>query len=228
MSVSVVLPILKRHRPFAIVSSIGLALLYAEEGWAASNFWARRPSGESLAIILALTIIVFIGYLISFLAPAAMVNETWNYPRPWGIVSTVATYSVGITIAVNVIAFALLIFLTNFNLVAMYNLVRDVYIYMLVAILFFHGLLLYVRYMAWLYMNPGFVQPAKVIAASVGIGVLIFVVAGFLFSLDLHALDRATPAQEGVLGLHVYLRLFYLLTLTLGAYAWHLRWIADH
>jgi hypothetical protein len=202
--------------------------LYAEEGWAANNFWGGRPSGEAFTIILALAALVFIGYLISFLIPPMLVNETWNYPRPWGIVSTVTSYSVGITILVNIVAFALLVYLTNANLVAMYNLLRDVYIYMLVAILFFHGLLLYVRYMAWLYMNPGFVQPAKVIAASVGIGVLIFIVAGFLFSLDLHALDRASPAQEGLLGLHVYLRLFYLLTLTIGAYAWHLRWIADH
>ncbi len=221
-------PLLKQHQPFAVVSSLGLALLYMEEGWAGYNFWSIRPSGEALALVLLVTLIAFIGYLLSFLVPPMLVAETWDHPRAWGILSNVTAWSIGITVAVNVVALALLLYLVNFNLVAAYNLLRDIYIYTLVAMLFFHGLLLYVRYMTYLYTTPEFVQPIKVVAASVGIGLIIFVVAGFLFSLDIHRLETALPSEEGMIGLHVYLRSLYLLTLIIGAYGWHLRWIADH
>lgn len=221
-------PILEQHRPFAILSSLGLALLYTEEGWASQSFWPARSTHDAVILIALVTLTAFVGYLISFLFPPRLVAESWDHPRAWGILSQVTAWSMGITIAVNLVAFALLVYLVDLNLVATYNLLRDVYIYTLVAMLFFHGLLLYVRYMAHLYQTPGFVQPVKVIAASVGIAVVLLVVAGFLFTLDLHRLQGAPPAQEGLLGLHVYLRSLYLLTLILAAYAWHLRWIADH
>ena len=157
-----------------------------------------------------------------------LVAETWDHPRAWGVLSNVTAWSAGITIVVNGVIFVLLLYLVNFNLVATYHLLRDVYIYTLVALLFFHGLLLYVRYMSYLYQTPEFVQPIKVVAASVGIAVVVLLVAGFLFTMDIHRLEVAPPAQEGMIGLHVYVRSLYLLTLLIAAYAWHLRWIADH
>jgi hypothetical protein len=221
-------PILKQHRPFAALSSLGLALLYAEEGWASHNFWPHRALNDAVALIALVTLIAFLGYLISFLVPPLLVADTWDHPRAWGVLSNVTAWSVGITIAINGIALALLLYLVNFDLVASYNLLRDVYVYTLIAMLFFHGLLLYVRYMHVLYQTPDHVQPLKVVAASVGMGIIILFVGGFLFSLDLHRLEIAPPAEQGMLGLHVYVRALYLLTLVLAAYAWHLRWIADH
>lgn len=221
-------PLLKQHRPFAVVSSFGLALLYLEEGWAGYSFWSRRPPGEALVLVLLATLIAFIGYLVSFLVPPMLVAESWDHPRAWGILSNVTAWSIGVTVVVNAAVFGLLLYLVNFNLVATYNLLRDIYIYTLVAMLFFHGLLLYVRYLTYLYTTPEFIQPIKVVAASVGIAVVIFIVAGFLFSLDIHRLETAASPEEGMIGLHVYLRSLYLLTLIIAAYAWHLRWIADH
>ncbi|MBI4785762.1 MAG: hypothetical protein HY782_01785 [Chloroflexi bacterium] len=221
-------PILKQHRPFAIYSSFALALLYLEEAWSASSFWSPHGSNEASVLIVLVTLVAFVGYMLSFLVPPMLVAETWDHPRAWGVLSNVTAWSAGITVAVNALIFVLLLYLVSFNLVATYNLLRDIYIYTLVALLFFHGLLLYVRYMTYLYQTPGFVQPLKVVAASVGIGMVILVVAGFLFTLDLRRLELAPPAQEGMLGLHVYLRSLYLLTLIIAAYAWHLRWIADH
>ena len=221
-------PLLKQHRPFAIYSSLGLALLYAEEAWAGYSFWSARSGNEALFLIIVVTLIAFIGYLFSFFVPPMLVAETWDHPRAWGVLSNVTAWSAGITIVVNGVIFVLLLYLVNFNLVATYHLLRDVYIYTLVALLFFHGLLLYVRYMSYLYQTPEFVQPIKVVAASAGIAVVVLLVAGFLFTMDIHRLEVAPPAQEGMIGLHVYLRSLYLLTLLIAAYAWHLRWIADH
>ncbi len=221
-------PLLKQHRPFAILSSLGLSLLYLEEGWASYAFWGRLPQREAAVLIALVTLMAFAGYLLSFFVPPLLVTDAWEHPRAWGILSNVTAWSMGFTIVVNVIALGLLLYLVSFDLVAAYNLLRDVYIYTLVAMLFFHGLLLYVRYMSYLYQTPEHVQPLKVVAASVGLGAIMLIVAGFLFTLDIHRLEGAPPSQEGLLGLHVYTRSLYLLTLILAAYAWHLRWIADH
>lgn len=221
-------PLFKQHRAFAVLSSIGLALLYAEEGWASYIFWSPRAANEAYTIIVLIALLVLIGYLISFFIPPMRVNGSWKYPRAWGVLSGVTTWSSGITIVVNAMVFALLLYLVNFDLIASYNLLRDVYVYTLIALIFFHGLLLYVRYMQCLYQTPGFVQPAKVIAVSAGLAVLILLVSGFLFWLDLHRLESLPLNEQGLLGLHVYVRALFVLTLVLAAYAWHLRWIADH
>jgi hypothetical protein len=140
----------------------------------------------------------------------------------------VTAWSVGLTIALNVAEFVLLLYLVNSDLIASYNLLRDVYVYTLFAILIFHGLLLYVRYMTFLYQTPDHVQPLKVITASLGVGVSILFIGGFLFLIDLYHLEVTPAARQGIMGLHVYGRGLYCFTLAIAAYAWHLRWIADH
>jgi len=221
-------PILKQHRQFAILASFGLALLYAEEGWASYSFWSHRPLNQALLLIAVIMLIAFVGYLISFFFPPTLVSATWDHPRPWGVFSNVAAWSAGITIGVNVIAYAALLYLVQFDLTASYNLLRDIYVYTLFGMIFFHGMLLYVRYMHYLYSMPDFIQPIKVIAVSVGLGIVMLIVGGFLFLLDLYHFENAPAAIQPLLGLHVYARALYALTLALAAYAWHLRWIADH
>jgi len=222
------LPILKQHRPFAILSSFALALLYAEEGWASYNFWQRRPLNEAAVLIALVTWIALMGYLVSFFLPPRLVADTWDHPRAWGVFSNVTVWSVGITVAINVVAYGLLLYLVDFDLTASYTLLRDVYVYTLFAMVLFHGMLLYVRYMQFLYQTPDHVQPIKVISVSAALGGLILLVGGFLFLLDLYHLENAPAAQKAMFGWHVYVRALYSLTLALGAYAWHLRWIADH
>jgi hypothetical protein len=222
------MPTLKQHRPFAVFSSFGLALMYAELGWASHNFWPRRSFDEAFALTVMMTLLAFIGYLISFLVPPMLVRDTWDHPRAWGVFSNVTIWSLGITIALNVIEFALLLYLVNFDLIASYNLLRDVYVYTFFAMIFFHGLLLYVRYVTFLYQTPDHVQPLKVVAASLGVGLIILFVGGFLFLIDFYHLENTPVAAQGIMGLHVYGRGLYLLTLAIAAYAWHLRWIADH
>ncbi len=220
-------PILKEHRPFAVGSSFALALLYTEEAWASYNFWSQRPLKQAILLTALITVVALVGYLVSFFFPLTMI-KTWDHPRPWGIFSNLAAWSAGITAAVNVILFVMLLYLVQFDFTASYTLLRDVYVYTLFGMVFFHGLLLYVRYMQYLYQMPDFIQPMKVISTSVGIGVVILVVGGFLFLLDLYHFENAPPLIQPMLGLHMYARALYALTLALAAYAWHLRWIADH
>lgn len=228
MSALDLMPLLKQHRPFAILSSCGLALLYAELSWASFQFWSSRSFDEAVVLTILITMLAFVGYLISFFVPPMLVRDTWDHPRAWGILSNVTAWSIGITVILNIIEYGLLLYLVEFDLIASYNLLRDVYVYTFFAMLFFHGLLLYVRYVTFLYQTPDHVQPLKVVAASLGVGLLLLFVGGFLFLLDLYHLEKAPAAMQGLMGLHVYGRGLYLFTLAISAYAWHLRWIADH
>jgi hypothetical protein len=221
-------PILKMHRPFAVLASLGLAGLYAEEGWASYALWSHRTPNEAAAIVIAIVLIALIGYLISFFVPPMRVNENWNYPRPWGVFSTITAMSGAITVVFNIIIYILLLSLVDFDLTASYMLLRDIYVYTALGLLFFHGFLLYIRYMHYLYSVPGFVQPMKVIAVSAGSGLVLLAAAGFLFLLDLYHWSSAPVAVQPIMGLHIYVRAIYALTLALTAYAWHFRWIADH
>ncbi len=220
-------PILKEHRPFVVLSSFALALLYAEEAWASYNFWSHRSLSDAAPLLVSIPLLALVGYLISFLFPPTLI-KTWLHPRPWGVFSNLTAWSAGIVAVTNVILYVLLLYLVQFDFTASYNLLRDVYVYTLFGMVFFHGLLLYVRYMHYLYQMPDFVQPVKVISVSVGMGVVMLVVAAFLFVLDLYHFDNMPAALQPIFGLHIYVRALYALTLALAAYAWHLRWIADH
>jgi hypothetical protein len=222
------IPIFNKHRPFIFLSALGLALLYAEETWAAFNFWSHRSLTEGIVFVAVIAGIAFLGYLISFFFPPTLVSHTWDHPRPWGVFIDVTFWSAGITIAFNVMIYILLIILVQFDFTASYNLLRDMYVYTLFGLVFFHGMLLYVRYMHYLYSVPDYIQPAKVIAVSVGLGVVMLVVAGFLFMLDLYHFENAPVAIQPMMGLHIYARAIYAFTLALAAFGWHLRWIADH
>lgn len=71
-------------------------------------------------------------------------------------------------------------------------------------------------------------SPLKPIAASGGLGAIILLVTLVFLPLDLQSITAAPAALRGLLGLHVYGRDIYLFTLAFSAYAWHLRWLADH
>lgn len=168
------------------------------------------------------------GYLASFLFPPALVSATWNYPRPWGVFVQVTSWSYVIVVCVNVIIYGLMLYLTQFALAASYLLLRDVYIYAVFGMFFFHGLLLYVRYMQYLYTMPDFVQPIKVISISFGMGIVALIAAAFLFLLDLYHFEHASADIQPMVGLHLYVRALYAMTLAIAAWVWHFRWIADH
>lgn len=220
--------ILRRHQPFLIASAFAVGGLVAIEAWGVAQFFAARPVSErwlwgGFAVLLAIA-----GNALALLVPARMVVPE-KFPRPVGAFAQATGIGIGITVATFVIVFFVLLALVGFELEAAVMLLKDLYFYGLVTIVLFHALLYYVRQMHWLYDEFGGADsPLKPIAASGGFGVLMFVVALALLPLDLQTITNAAPAQRGIVGLFIYGRDLYLITLALGAYVWHMRWIADH
>lgn len=219
--------ILRRHRQFMMVSAIGFGGLFAEEAWANTWLWPNPQPGLQFPIGVLVVLVSLVGSELAFLLPIRRVRPE-RYVRPVGAFASAMTQGLAITISANAVAYVLLLSLADFNLEAAYTLLKDVYVYTLVALLF-QALLYYVRHMHWLYDKFGAADsPFKPIAASGGIGLIIFVLVVTFLPMDLSTINAVSAPLRGLVGLHVYGRDLYLITLALGAYAWHLRWIADH
>ena len=78
MAVSAVQSVYQRHKLFAVLTSIGFALLYAELGVFAHAAWRARGDGEAAAIIGAAFIITQAAFLLSF----AQAREPPNRSTP--------------------------------------------------------------------------------------------------------------------------------------------------
>ncbi len=219
--------ILYRHRPFMIAAGLALSGLFVEEAWAVTQFYSRQSPGDQLLIGVLVLLVALVGNQLAFLLPLGRVRPE-KFARPVGAFASATAQGVAITIATNAVAFLWLLDLAGFNPEPAYILLKDVYVYTLAAVLI-HGLLYYVRHMHWLYDKFGGADsPLKPIAASGGLGLVIFVLTVAFLPMDLRSIDAASGPLHGLFGLHIYGRDLYLITLALGAYAWHLRWIADH
>jgi hypothetical protein len=218
---------LRRHRPFLLCAALALSGLLAEEAWAATQFWSRLAPGDQFLLGFLVALVALVGHACAFLLPPALVHPE-NFTRPVGAFAQATALGIALAVVTNGVAFGLLLLLVSFNLDAVYHLLKDVYVYTLMAVLV-HGLVYYVRHMHWLYDEFGGADsPFKPIAASGSIGAIILVVTIAFLPLDLQSVNAAAASLRGLVGLNVYVRDLYLLTLALGAYAWHLRWIADH
>ncbi len=219
--------ILARHRPFMVIAALAIGGLFGEEAWAAARFWPHLSSTVATFLGLIIFLDAFGGNLIALLLPSLVVRPE-NYTRPVGAFFQAFALGAGISIATSAVDLLLLLGLTGFSFDAAYVLLKDVYAYTF-AVILIHGLVYYVRHMHWLYDEFGAADsPLKPIAASGGLAALIFIVAVIFIPMDVQGVNAAPEALRGLTGLHLYGRDLYLLSLTLGAYAWHMRWIADH
>lgn len=218
--------ILQRHRPFLIVASVALGGLSAIEAWGVTQFF---PQSNNSSVPGAFAVLVtIVGNAIAFLLPPRYIIPE-KFPRPVGAFAQATSYGALVTLVSFTAVFFILLLQSSFTLDAAVMLLKDLYFYGLVTLLLLHGLLYYVRQMHWLYEEYGGADsPLKPIAASGGIGIMIFVTTLVLLPLDLQTIPNAPAAMRGSVGLFIYGRDLYLLTLALGAYAWHFRWIADH
>ncbi len=220
--------ILQRHRPFLIAAALALGGLVAIEAWGIAQFFPAGSSSQRFAWGALAVVVAVVGNGLAFLLPPRLLVSA-NFPRPVGAFAQATGYGAVISLFTFVAVFLILWAQAAFALEAAVLLLKDVYFYALVAILLIHGLLYYVRQMHWLYEEFGGADsPLKPIAASGGIGLMIFVTTLVLLPLDLQTITNAPAVQRGIVGLFTYGRDLYLLTLALGAYAWHFRWVADH
>jgi hypothetical protein len=220
----------EKYRGFVLFASLAFPLLYAELG----IFHALAHSTDPVlatAIIATVFVLTALVYVASFTIPARVRRDPAGDlpPQVLELLFRHWAGAAGIIFAGAAAALALYLYMTELDLVAAYNLLKDLSIYA-VAGCALHGLLLYVRYAAYLY-HVHQEDRFKMIVATVGIGVLLVVFTLYLFTLEIVHLGRLEAAhdpQVGLVGLHIYGRGLFLAGVAFAAYAWHIRWLGDH
>jgi len=229
MVVPAVQSVYERHKLFAVLTSVGFALLYAELGAFAHAVWRSRGDGEAALIIVAAFVISLAAFLISFgqarafSVPGAEQQGSLALPE----LSAQLGKGAGWVLLASGACLVLYLYLVAFNLTAATTLFNNIYVFCLAGAVVVHVLVTYVRYGTLLYalkQNSW----VKVLVTSAGLGVIICAAFVFLIGLDIAWLNGVALEQRGFYGLHVYVRDLYFFTLVLAIYGWHARWMANH
>lgn len=220
----------EKYRGFILFASLAFPLLYAELG--IFHALARGTDGMlavvTIATVFILTVVI---YVASFTIPSFVHRDPAGDlpPQVLELLFRHWVVAAGLILAGTAGALGLYLYMTGLDLIAAYNLLKDLSVYAIAGCAL-HGLLLYVRYVSYLY----FVHQEdrfKMVVATIAIGVLLVVFTLYLFTMDILHLGRlevASDPQVGLVGLHIYGRGLFLAGVAFAAYAWHIRWIGDH
>jgi len=223
-------PLPGSHAGFVTFMALALALLYVETGAFAVFTANMRPLEEAVFPLALGFFVVGGGYLAAFLLPPRTSPfPEGKFPDATPVLRYLLRQMItGIIwiVATGLVTLALYMHLVWPNLVAGYNLIKDLFIYTLVGIIYGQGLTIYVRYLNFLY-RVRMDNPVKVMVAEVSLMLLTLVLGLYLLTLDVLHL-AAVPDPAGILGLHVTVRAIWLTIIILVAFAWHFRWVAEH
>jgi hypothetical protein len=229
MAVPSVQSVYDRHRLFAILTSVGFAMLYAELGVFAHAAWHTRGDLEAALIIGAAFVMTLAAFLASFAQARAFsalgVERQGSLALPE--LSAQLGKSAGCVLLASAACLTLYLYLVSFDLSAATTVFNNIYVFSLAGAGLVPVLVTYVRYGALLYAlkQDSWV---KVLVTSAGLGVIICAAFVFLIGLDIAWLNGVPAEQRGLYSLHVYVRDLYFFTMVLAIYGWHARWMADH
>lgn len=218
------------HWGFVVFLAVALALLYTETGAFAIFTANMYPPEEAVFPLVLGFLLVSGGYTAALLLPPRIgpfpEGEFPNAIPVLRLLLEQTTLGLALIIATGLAVLALYIHLVWPNLVAIYNLIKDLFIYTLVSIIYGQGSITYVRYLNFLY-RVKMDNPVKVIVVEAGLLLLTLSLGLYLLTLDVLHLATASDTT-GILGLHITVRAIWLTVIILVALAWHFRWVAEH
>ena len=223
-------PLEGSHTRFAVVSAAFFALLFTETGAYNVRTAGTRDPNQTAALLVVASVLVFGGFLASLVLPVRrheLPEGDFNNARP--ILRSLTDQMVMGSLVVVTASFSALmiyVWLVWPNLASVYNLVKDLFIYTMTGILYYQGLVTFVRYLTFLYAAH-MDNATKVISFEVALGVLTLILGLYLLTLDVNSL-AVTVDASGLTGLHVVVRDIWMTILILLAYVWHLMRVADH
>jgi hypothetical protein len=223
-------PLEGSHTRFAVVSAACFALLYTETGaYSVRTAGTRDPNQMALLLGVA-SLLIFGGFLSSLVLPVRRhefpVGDFAN-ARPV-VQSLTDQFVMGslLFVAASCGALVIYVWLVWPNLVSVYNLVKDLFIYTMTGLIYYQLLVTFVRYLTYLYATR-MDNATKVIAAELGFGVFTLVMGLYLLTLDVNSLALTSDAS-GLTGLHIAVRDIWMAILIMLGYGWHLKRVADH
>jgi hypothetical protein len=223
-------PLSGTHTRFAFFAATAFALLYTETGAYSVRVGGTRHPDETAALLALAFLVVFVGFLVSMTLPVRKhrfpVGEFSDATPALHSLSDQVLMGSAIFAVASAVSLGIYLFLVWPNLVAVYNLVKDLFIYTIVGIVYYQVLVAFVRYLNFLYREK-MDNATKVIVFEVGLVLLTLVLGLYLLTLDILSLARAAD-PTGLIGLHISVRDIWMTIIILVAYGWHLKRVADH
>ena len=217
----------QKHPVFLTLISLGFAALYAELLFFAATFYGNSLSGPANIALIAGTFVVTFGAIYaSFILPHRRYRPRFNLYSPIVFLATQWTMSILVILGVTAIGFVAGIFLVDGKLDAVAELLRSFALYAIVVMLVVHGLVIYVRYVRFLYEREMH-ESYKIVSLTGVVTVVVMVVTLFLLQFDLGRMGGNLPNQ-GWLSLHLSIRDVTLIGLTFFVFLWHATALADH
>lgn len=223
-------PLEGSHTRFAVVSAACFALLYTETGAYSVRTAGTRDPNQMAVLLAVASVLVFGGFLASLVLPVRRHElPAGDFANARPILQSLTDQLVMgslVFVAASFGALMIYVWLVWPNLVSIYNLVKDLFIYTMTGLIYYQGLVTFVRYLTYLYATR-MDNATKVISFELGLGVLTLVLGLYLLTLDVNSL-AATSDPTGLTGLHIVGRDIWMTILILLAYMWHLKRVADH
>ena len=228
-----IIPSIVVHHPrFVIVACFAFAALYAELIYFAASYYGNTNgqlawSGGTLAALVGCVfVLTFCGYYVAITLPHRLLKHRFNQFSPIMFLTREWTISIFITTAVTLVTLGCGIWAVNGDLDGTAEVLRSLALYGLAGGIMLHGLLLYVRYVRYLYEREMHQSYKIVTIAGVSVGVALVLIL-YLLPFDLGRMGGHF-ANAGFLSLHLSIRDVGLIVTTLYILFWHFTCLADH
>ncbi|MEI6044200.1 MAG: hypothetical protein WCS37_07395 [Chloroflexota bacterium] len=216
-----------RHRRFVSISSIAFAALYAELMFFAYNYYGSGLTFETVALAVGgVFVMTLVGLWVSFSLPHRLYRARFEQYSPIIFLVTEWTASIMIIVAITLLTLGVGIFLVGGNLGAVGELLRSLALYAIVAVVSYHGLVTFVRYVHYLYERELHQSYKVVTVAGVSVVVLLLITL-YLLQYDLGRMGGSEPHQD-LLSFHLSLRDIWLIVMNMYVLFWHYSRLADH
>ncbi len=226
-SEDVIPPIGQKHPLFLVIASFAFACLYAELVFFGATYYGNKLDGAvNVAAIVGVFGLMFGAVYASFTLPHRYYRARFQDYSPIIFLVVQWTMSILMLLGANIITLVVGIFLVDGRLEAVGEVLRSLALYSIVAIIVLHGLVIYVRYVRFLYERDMH-ESYKIVSVAGASSVILMIVTLYLLQFDLGRMGGTMPNQ-GWLSLHLSIRDVTLLATTIYVFIWHATVLADH
>jgi hypothetical protein len=223
----VIPPINQKHPLFLLITSFGFALLYAELLFFAATYYGNSlAAGLNIAAIAGVFVLSFGFVYASFTLPHRYYRARFHDYSPIIFLVAQWTLSVIMLLVMTGLDFTAGIFLVDGKLDAVGELLRSLALYSLAVIILFHGLVVYVRYVRFLYEREMH-ESYKIVSFAGITAAVVLILTLYLLQFDLGRMGGTQPNQAW-LALHLTIRVVILVAMTIYVFVWHATVLADH
>jgi hypothetical protein len=197
------------------------ALLALELGLHVLSFYSHTPVAVSI-ILVGLATAIGGGAVPIAAAYSQMLDSHYtNRSADERLFKGLLTHGLVMLIAFLAVALLLMV-VANFQLMAVFNIIKDVGLYLIWLYLWANAMLLFVW---WLSRAKKRVPERVAFSVPLTLAGLTTVVMLMAFFLDISHLASFTGATQNILAIHVYVRMLLMIAGTLFFFGWTLMWV---